>query len=68
MIMDDATAGVDLWSDVEAPAKPSSDVTSAKAAVAASAVTAAGQGAVNDSNAEVHDVEKQGDDTVATQD
>jgi hypothetical protein len=61
--MDDATAGVDLQSDAEAPARPSSDVAFAVAAAALSAVTAAGLGAVNDTEARVHDREKEGDDT-----
>jgi hypothetical protein len=63
LVMDDATAGVDLQSDAEAPARPSSDVAFAVAAAALSAVTAAGLGAVNDTEARVHDREKEGDDT-----
>jgi hypothetical protein len=63
MIVDDATAGVDLQSDAEVPARPSSDVAFAEAAIAVSTVTPAGLGAVNDSDAGVHDMEKQGDDT-----
>jgi hypothetical protein len=63
MVMDDATVGVDLQSDAEAPAKPSSDVASADAAVAPFAVIAMGLGAVNDTDAGVHDAEKKGDDT-----
>jgi hypothetical protein len=63
MIVDDATAGVDLQFDVEALARPLSDVAFAEAAVAASTMTDAGLGAVNDSDAGLHDVEKQGDDT-----
>jgi hypothetical protein len=46
MVMDDATAGVDLQSDAEAPARPSSNVASTEAAIAASAVIAAVLGAV----------------------
>jgi hypothetical protein len=63
MVMDDATAGVDLQSNAKAPTKPSSNVASAIAAVAPSAVTAAGLGAINDTKARVHDGENRGDDT-----
>jgi hypothetical protein len=63
MVMDDATAGVDLQFDAEAPARPSSDVVFAVVAVAQSAVTAAGLGAVNDTEARVHDEENERDDT-----
>jgi hypothetical protein len=63
MVMDDAIAGVDLQSNAEAPSRPSFDVASAVAAVAPSAVTAAGLGAVNDIEARVHDGENEGDDT-----
>jgi hypothetical protein len=59
MVMDNATARVDLQSDAEAPAKPSSNV----AAVAPSTVTAAGLGVVNNTEARVHDGENEGDDT-----
>jgi hypothetical protein len=45
---------------VEALAKPSSDFASAETAVVASVVTTTGLGAVNDSDAGVHDVEIQG--------
>jgi hypothetical protein len=60
MIVDDAIAGVDLQSDAEAHARPSSDVASAEAAVAAYSVIAAGLDVVNDSDAGMHDVEKPG--------
>jgi hypothetical protein len=63
MVMDDATVGVDLQSDAEAPARPSSDVASVLAAVAPSVVTTVGLGAVNDTEARVHDRENEGDDT-----
>jgi hypothetical protein len=56
MIVDDATTGVDLQSDAEAPARPSSDVASADAVVVASAVTTAGLGVVNDSDVGMHDM------------
>jgi hypothetical protein len=55
MIMDDAT--------IEALTMPSSDIASVKAVVVASTVTATGLGAVNDSDAGVHNMEKQGDDS-----
>jgi hypothetical protein len=48
---------------VEAPARPSSDVTSAVATVVPSTVTAMGLGIVNDTEARVHDGENEGDDT-----
>jgi major membrane immunogen (membrane-anchored lipoprotein) len=63
MVMDDATAGVDLQPDAEAPARPSSDVASVVAAVVPSAVTAVGLGSVNDTEARMHDGENEGDDT-----
>jgi hypothetical protein len=53
----------DLQSNAKAPTKPSSNVASAIAAVAPSAVTAAGLGAINDTKARVHDGENRGDDT-----
>jgi hypothetical protein len=63
MVMDDATVGVDLQSEAETPARPSSNIASAIAVVAPSAVTATGLGVVNDTEARVHDGEKEGDDT-----
>jgi hypothetical protein len=63
MVMDDAIARVDLQSDAEARARPSFDVASAVAAVVQSAVTAAGLGTINNTEAHVYDEEKEGDDT-----
>ena len=63
MVMDDVAIGVDLQSEVEALARPSSDVASAIAAIAPSAMKAAGLGIVNDTKAHMHDGEKEGDDT-----
>jgi hypothetical protein len=63
MVMDNATAGVDLQSDADAPTRPSSDIASAIAAIAPSTMTTAGLGAVNDTKARVHDGENEGDDT-----
>ena len=63
MVMDDATRGMDLQSDVEALARPSSNVASAVVAIAPFAVTTAGLGAINNIEARVHDRENEGDDT-----
>jgi hypothetical protein len=63
MIMDDPPTEGDHQSDAEAPARPSSNVASVEAAVVPSTVIVVGLGAVNDSVAGGHDVEKQEDDT-----
>jgi hypothetical protein len=64
MVIDDATlAWVDLQSDAEAPGRPSSDIASVVAAVAPSAVTSAGLGAVDDTEPRVHNGENEGDGT-----
>jgi hypothetical protein len=63
MVMGNATLGVDLQSDAEAPGRPSSNVASAVVAVAPFAVTAAGLGAVDDTEPRVHDGENEGDGT-----
>jgi hypothetical protein len=57
MSMDDALGVGELQSDAEAPARPSSDVASAIAAVVLSAVTVGGLGAISDTDAGVHDAE-----------
>jgi hypothetical protein len=64
MVMDDAAPGVDLQSDAEAPGRPSSDVASAVAAAVPSTVTAAGLGAVDDTEPRLRDGENEGDDTL----
>jgi hypothetical protein len=63
MSMDDAHGVGELQSDAEAPARPSSDVASAVAALRPSSGTAGGLGAVNDTDARVHDAEEKEDDT-----
>jgi hypothetical protein len=63
MSMDNALGVGELQSNAEAPARPSSDIASAVAAVVPSVVTARGLGVVNDTEAHVHDEENEGDDT-----
>ena len=64
MVMDNATVGMDLQSDAEAPSRLSSDVASAVAIVAPSVVTATNLGTVNNTEARVHNRENEGDDTL----
>ena len=63
MVMEDATAGMDLQSNVEALARPSSDIASIVAAIVLSVVTTASLSTVNDTEARMHDEENEEDDT-----
>ena len=64
MVMDDTTAGMDLQSDADASAKPSSDVASVVVAIAPSTITTADVGAVDNTKPCVHNGENKGDGTL----